>query len=475
MKNVKQFLGLLFFSSLLFSCSEQNIEEQPQNQLKTRTVATEEGLKDVADFPVGNVWAGGHPTWGTNIGTDLGGPRDDYSTSAYGDLSTVNHKQLNVALENSILVKEFSSITPEMALKMHNISVSPDSIDFREADAMMEFAEANNLRVHGHVFLFDKSVPKWALDYEKNNTWTKAEWRAWITKYVTRVTTRYAGRIASWDVVNEIIDNMGKVKKDFFWLKVAGDDIVEYTFKLVESIDPQAKLFVNDNFQEMFPTKSKGVVKYANYLKTKGCKVDGVGYQNHIILAGTQGGYLSNKIAYKDAVDAGYLVHVSELDISVNLLGGTLKQTDYQHRSQRKSYNDIARAYRDAVPSDKRWGITIWNVADHNSYLNLLYVFQKIRIWKEARNYPLLYDKDYIKKPAYDGFKKGVQGEWISWFAPLNYTSINTRSTGRENYISSVKENVDVYSSFLSNIMDVEEADARGYVEDYVRCLDETK
>lgn len=470
---MKKIIGLFFLFGLLFSCNEQKLDQKLQEPLKTRTteLETEIGLKDVAGFPVGNVWSGGHPTWGINIGTDLGGPRDNYTPSAFKDLSTVNHKNLNVPVENNILVKEFSSITPEMALKMHNISVSPDSIDFREADAMMVFAEANNLRVHGHVFLFDKSVPQWAFDYAQNNTWTKEQWRAWITGYVTKVVTRYKGKIAAWDVVNEIIDNMGNVRTDFFWLQVAGEDIVEYTFKLVASLDPAAKLFVNDNFQEMFPTKSKGVVRYANELKKRGCKVDGIGYQNHIVLAGTQGSYWSNRVAYSDAAKAGYLVHVSELDISVNLLGGTLSQTDYQHRSQRKSYNDIARAFRDAVPKAQRWGITVWNVADHNSYLNLLYVFEKIKIWKNAVNYPLLFDKNYMKKPAYDGFKKGLQGKTISWFAPLNYVS--TRSVMRSNYKDVVRSNKDAYSSFLMNMTGISENEAEASIEAFIDTMKE--
>lgn len=474
MKKLKHLLEIVFIATLFFACSEQKLEEQNlPNSLQTRSENDDLGLKDVTDFPIGNVWSGGHEIWGTDIGTDLGGPRDNYTPNAYGDLSTVHHKNLNIVVENGILAKEFSSITPEMALKMHNICVSPDSIDFREADAMMKFAESKGLRVHGHVFLFDKSVPQWALDYEKNNTWTQEQWRNWITDYVIEVMTRYKGRIASWDIINEIIDNNGNIKKDFFWLKVAGEDIVEYTFKLVESIDPQAKLFVNDNFQEMFILKNLGVIRYADNLKAKGCKVDGIGYQNHIVLAGTQGSYLPNKMAYEKAAQAGYLVHVSELDISVNLLGETLWQTNGQHRAQRKSYNDIARAYRDAVPADKRWGITVWNVADRNSYLNLLHVFDKIRIWPQAVNYPLLFDNDYNKKPAYEGLFKGIQGERVSWFAPLNI--VRTRSENSVNYKDVFQNNISGYNSYLINVLGLNSTDANIHTTTFIENLGENK
>lgn len=406
-------------SMLLFGCEKEDgaiSEQQSQltSQLKTEVVSSSmlssNGLKDVASFPIGNVWSGGHPTWGSSRGTDLGGPGDSFEWNAFGTLSTVNLKDLDIAKEHEILNQEFNSITPEMALKMHNISINPDSIDFSEADAMMEFAEANGFRVHGHVLLFDKSVPQWALDYKENNTWTEEQWSTWLENYVDQVVGRYSGRIASWDVLNEIATNTG-IKDKYFWNEVAGADVVERVFKQVEALDPNALLFVNDNFQEFSAAKNNAVLDFADDLKQKGCKVDGIGYQNHIVLAVTQGSYQLNKNAYTEAVNRGYMVHVSELDVSVNLLGTTLWNTWYQQETQRAAYNNIARAYRDAVPQDKRFGITIWNISDKNSYLNLLQVFEMIKVLGPAADdYPLLWDKNYNVKSSYVGFFDGLMG-----------------------------------------------------------------
>lgn len=339
---------------LLSGCNKEEARSVEDTQVDARQaqiteevsayVQNSQGLKDVANFPIGNVWSGGHPTWGSTRGTDLGGPGDRFEWNAYGTLSTVNLKDLDLDKEHEILTREFNSITPEMALKMHNICINPDSIDFSEADAMMEFAEANDLRVHGHVLLFDKSIPQWALDYKENNTWTQEQWSTWLENYVDQVVGRYSGRIASWDVLNEIATNNG-IKDKYFWNEVAGADVVERVFKQVESIDPNALLFVNDNFQEFSPAKNTAVLDFADDLKQKGCKVDGIGYQNHIVLAVTQGSYALNKNAYAEAVKRGYMVHVSELDVSVNLLGNTLWNTWYQQETQKAAYNNIARAY----------------------------------------------------------------------------------------------------------------------------------
>lgn len=433
MKKIYTNLQILAFVLLFMSCADEKnttVEtEQPAeiSQLGMQANTYGDGLKDVSPFPIGNVWSGGHPTWGKNRGTDLGGPGDDFSENAYGNLSTVNHKQLDIAKEHSILLNEFNSITPEMALKMHNISITPDSLDFSEADAMMKFAVENDLRIHGHVLLFDKSVPQWALDYRKENKWTQEQWSSWLEDYVEKVVGRYKGQIASWDVANEVVES-SSIKKDYFWNIVAGDDVLERVFKQVESIDPNAKLFLNDNFQEMQPSKNKAVVDLANELRAKGCKIDGIGYQNHIVLAAGQGDYWPNRLAYEKAAKEGYLVHVSELDISVNLVGLTWYQTYSQHRAQRRAYNEIARAYLDAVPDKQRFGITIWNIADQNSYLNLLQIFDKIKLWSFADDYPLLWDKKYQPKPAYYGFKNGVQGIWEGWIYPPIYSTSQPRT-----------------------------------------------
>lgn len=415
-------LSIIFALLIVFNSCETELSIE-SNELGISVSSENDALKDVASFPIGNVWSSGRPTWGDSYGTDLGGPSADFTSNAFGALSTIKHKQLDLTLENEILRTQFNSLTPEVALKMHNIAISPDSIDFSEADAMMEFAEENNMRVHGHVILFEKSVPQWAFEYENQNVWTEEEWEYWLQNYIETVVGRYKDRIAAWDVVNEIASDVGIRTNDYFWYRVIGPDFLEKAFKWVEEADPNAKLFINDNFQELIPNKNRVVVEIANNLRARGCKIDGIGYQNHIVLPIIQGTYARNYAAYRVAADAGYLVHVSELDIGTNILGQTNSQSDLQHRIQRKSYNELARAYIDAVPPNQRWGITLWNIADPNAFSNLLKIFIDVRILGGQQEYPLLFDNDYQAKPAYYGFRNGLQRVAENWLYPPLYSN----------------------------------------------------
>jgi len=403
---------------IMLSCNTKSfIEESPESY--TPQLIEGGALKDAAAFPIGNIWSAGHPTWGDSKGTDLGGPNNIWSPDAFGILSTIVQKQLELPLEDELIAEQFNSITPEVALKPHCISVSPDSIDFREADAMMDFAETNQLRVHGHVLLFDKSVPEWALDYEADGTWTESQWESWLEDYITEVVGRYRGRIAAWDVVNEIgLPLGGGLNTDYFWHKVIGPDYIEKAFRWAEAADPDVKLFINEFAIGFFPDKLNDIIDIADELRALGCRVDGIGFQGHLPLPVIMGDYDLSKRAYKKAADAGYLVHLSELDIAVNAVGLTQEQSDLQHRIQRKKYNDISRAYLDGVPEDKQWGITLWGIPDRNSFYNTVKIWFDLRLFGGEYDYPLLWDRDYNIKPAYYGFRNGLGGIYEGWLFP---------------------------------------------------------
>lgn len=95
---------------------------------------------------MGNVW---HPTWGDAKGTDLGGPADNFSAAAFGKLSTVRRKNLQLPTEGELLAAQFNSLTPEVALKPHCISIAPDIF----GGCYGGLATTNGLRVHGRALV----------------------------------------------------------------------------------------------------------------------------------------------------------------------------------------------------------------------------------------------------------------------------------------------------------------------------------
>lgn len=69
-------------------------------------------------------------------------------------------------------------------------------------------------------------------------------------------------------------------------------------------------------------------------------------------------------------------------------------------QQQKQKFTSIIRAYRNMVPKAQQYGITIWNVGDGDSW---------IPNSCNCRDYPLPFDKNYAKKPAYDGILNGLK------------------------------------------------------------------
>lgn len=242
----------------------------------------------------------------------------------------------------------------------------------------------------------------------------------WLENYIKTVVGRYKGRIASWDVLNEpaLMFGGGLKTEDMFWWRVIGDDYVEKAFVWAAEADPDAKFFINEYMMETYPSKFRDVLNLANDLRSCGIKVDGIGFQGHILDGFMLGGYEKHKESFQAASNEGYLVHLSELDVGVNILGIFQgQQSLLQHWIQRQSYNNIARAYLDGVEPGNQLGITLWNIPDPNNFLNVVKVWFDLRIFG-GQEYPFLWNSDYARKPAYYGFRNGLRGALECWFWP---------------------------------------------------------
>jgi len=104
---------------------------------------------------------------------------------------------------------------------------------------------------------------------------------------------------------------------------------------------------------------------------------------------------------FKKMAATGLKVRVSELDIRVNLTNvAGFTPSSAVLAQQSDVYKSIAEAYIRNVPAAQRHGITIWGVADSDSWY--------VTVMGRAE-FPLLFDGNYQKKPAYTGFLKGLK------------------------------------------------------------------
>lgn len=306
-----------------------------------------------------------------------------------------------------ILEKDFNAITPENIMKWMFVHPEPDSFYFDMTDKYVEFGEKNNMHIVGHTLLWHSQIAPF-MDEIKDST----EMAKQIENQVNTIAGRYKGRVHSWDVVNEALNEDGTFRESNF-LKVMGEDYIGYTFDLAAKADPQADLVYND-YNLWKPAKRAGVVRLVKDLQAKGIKIDGIGMQAHYSLNEPTIEDIENSIiAY---AELGLKVMFTELDVNVlpnpwDLEGaevsqnyekyeGDIKMDPYRKELPKETKQKLAKRYEDIFNlflkhQDKISRVTFWGVNDGTSWLNDWPISGRT-------NYPLLFDRQYKQKEAYN-------------------------------------------------------------------------
>lgn len=294
---------------------------------------------------------------------------------------------------------QFNSVTPEYTLKPSIIAPVEGQYDFSQADALWDFAAANNMTMRGHALLWHEATPDWML------TGSRAEIRAKLETYVTDVVTHFAGRIMDWDVVNEVIsdiDQGGFPYRDTPWLQaIGGPEYIDWAFNAARAADPSARLFISDYSTEL-PGKRGRLIAALQDIAGAGVQVDGVAHQMHLRLSS----YIPDALDTIDAIDnlnAGLVNQVTELDITVYddpgscYVSGTNCPADVGNPmppSMARRQADMVREFLTGLaqrPSVDN--VTFWGIRDDQSWLNFN---PALRF-----NHPLLFDHNGDPKLAF--------------------------------------------------------------------------
>ncbi len=233
-----------------------------------------------------------------------------------------------------------------------------------------------------------------------------------LRKFITTTVTHYKGKIKAWDVVNEpMSDGTGALRdasnytmppqnmgNQFLWSQYLGRSYALKAFQYAKAADPNALLFINEyNLEYNF--KLDSLIAYVGQLRAQGAQIDGIGTQMHINLQTSQSN-IDN--AFIKLAKTGLLVRVSELDVSVNTVkSGSFTPDATTLASQAALYKYVVQSYLKNVPAPQRFGITVWGLTDNESWLNST----------SAPDFPLLFDKNIAKKPAYTSFLQGLKGQ----------------------------------------------------------------
>jgi endo-1,4-beta-xylanase len=293
---------------------------------------------------------------------------------------------------NAVVTKEFNSITPENAMKFVALHPAENTFSWTDADYLVSFAQANNKRVHGHTLNWYISLPAWVTNFVGDS----AAWENLLKTHIQTVVTHFKGKVTSWDVVNEAFNDDGTLRNTI-WVQKLGADYIARCFQYANQADPDALLFYNDYGQEYSPAKRTAIINMITSFKNRGIPIHGIGLQFHIVYTQSDA---SISATINSAAATGLKVHISELDIRLNtglVTGLTLSYSLAEQQAAKYKY--IVQTYK-AIPASQQFGITTWNVGDADSW---------IPSWQNAPDWPLIFDVNYLRKPAYRAIVEGAK------------------------------------------------------------------
>ncbi|QEF97989.1 Endo-1,4-beta-xylanase A [Stieleria maiorica] len=315
--------------------------------------------------------------------------KDSFLVGMAGDLpSRYSEEELKLAAEH------FAAITPENCMKPERVHPAEDRWDFQRTDALVEWAEKNDMTIHGHTLVWHAQTPNWFFEGRDPETVKQR-----MKQHIDTLAGRYKGKLQSWDVVNEAINDGGNSEtaktenlRNSNWLQTLGPEFLTLAFKFARQADPDAVLYYNDYNIESGPKHASSMVLLERLL-AEGAPIDAVGIQGH---------WRSGRVPFEDIEKAitdyaslGLKVSITELDVTIRGdSGGQFGRRRFRSNTP-PSLEDLNAQAEDYAKLFAIFGkhekvierVTFWGLNDR-------------RTWRWGQ-YPLLFDGNNNPKPAY--------------------------------------------------------------------------
>ncbi len=278
--------------------------------------------------------------------------------------ATISAGQLDTDVEK-ILANNFNMTVPENAVKQSVVHPDPDTWDWTKIDAILDMAKENDLSVRLHGPISPQSS-RWA----KHDDRKPVELENIMNEFLIEQCKRFNNHpnVKWMDVVNETITRDGEwfgPKKGVTewenpWTIIGSDNdknstpiYISRSFEIAQKYAPNINLVFNQHggMEEVMWERVKETIMY---LKDKGLRVDGIGWQAHL---SSRRKYGENEIQYlSDLIDWSHQnnleFHITEMDYKI--FGDVTKQ---KQEIQAKAYSDVLKT----LLSKKNNGLVTFN------------------------------------------------------------------------------------------------------------------
>ena len=306
----------------------------------------------------------------------------------------------------------FNSFTCENEMKWVSTEPQNGNYTFENADAMVRWAKAHNMKVRGHTLVWHTQTPEWVWSGNREQTLAN------IDDHIETMLRHFNAvddTVYCWDVVNEALDDNDSnqnetYRKSGFYNSVGSEEYIAHAFKKADAVARQigsdVQLFYND-YNLDNPNKRAKAVKLIEYVRAEGGRIDGIGMQGHYKMPTFKSNLANFEESIKTFTGMGLDVQLTELDLSIYAWQepGEKPFDESLEQEQAKLYGEIFRILRKySTPWKEGAGVvtgaTFWGVADDYTWLDSQNQAGGGSS-ADRKDYPLLFDIYHQPKKAF--------------------------------------------------------------------------
>lgn len=276
----------------------------------------------------------------------------------------------------ALLERDCGILVPENEFKWQALRPDAKTFNVEHFAGMLDYAERKGIPVRGHTLLWHKTqyFPKWLNEHDFGAA-PATEAEHVLAQHIKTIGKLYGGRLASFDVVNETVDEKTGGQRESSLSRAYGsaDTMVDRAFHLAREHMPKAELVYNDymSWEPGNETHRAGVLKLLEGFRKRGVPCDALGVQSHIgLTAGSTVGALVSKQEkpwreFLDAVTAmGYKLLITEFDVNDKVLPTDANIRDGIIANYAAAYLEIMFSY------PQLRDVLAWGMCDKYSWLN---------------------------------------------------------------------------------------------------------
>ena len=262
----------------------------------------------------------------------------------------------------NLIVAEVGAITPENSLKWDATEPTPGRFNLAESERQLAWARSHGLTVRGHTLVWHQQLPTWV------QALNGPQLRSALERHVRTLSRHGRGRIRSWDVVNEPLDEQGFGLRQNLWLNKLGPGYIAAALRWARQEDPSARLMLNDYGLEgddpQTARKRRSLLTLIDALQRDRVPLDGIGLQAHLLAPRSGKPQFSTlPLFLRQLRERGLVIEITELDVSDRELPADIDRRDEQVAA---TYD----AFLAAVLSEPALRqITTWGISDRSSWL----------------------------------------------------------------------------------------------------------